>query len=125
MASGIPLMHAIEVVSKIVGNKVVSDGLIKTNEDLRKGLSLSSPIKDIGVFPPMVVSMIKIGEESGSLDEILDKTADYYDDEVETSLKKLTTMLEPLMIVFMAIIIGFIVISMALPMFDMINTVGM
>ena len=124
LASGIPLIQSIDVVGKIVGNRVVSDGLVKTTEDLRKGISLSNLISNIGVFPTMMVSMIKIGEESGSLEEILDKTADYYDEEVETSLKKLTTMLEPLMIVVMAVIIGFIVISMVLPMFEMINTVG-
>ncbi len=123
MSSGVPLMNALDIVGRIVGNKVVSDGLERTNEELRKGVDLSTPIKNIGVFSPMVISMIKIGEESGSLDEILNKTADYYDDEVETSLQKLTSALEPLMIVFMAIIIGFIVLSIALPMFDMISTI--
>jgi len=86
---------------------------------------LSQTIDDTNIFSPMVVSMIKVGEESGSIDEILDKTADFYDEEVETSLQRMTTMLEPLLIVFMALIVGFIVIAMAMPMFDMVNTIKM
>ena len=93
------------------------------NEDIRKGVPMSKAIRDMGMFPPMVDSMIKIGEESGDLDGILNKSADFYDEEVEVSLQKMTTMLEPIMTVFMAIIIGFIVISMAMPMFDMVNTI--
>lgn len=124
LSSGVPLMKALEIVSKIVGNKVASEGILNAKEELRKGIDLATPIEEIGIFSPMVISMIKIGEQSGSLDEILEKTADFYDEEVETSLKKLTTMLEPLMIVVMALVIGAIVIAMVLPMFDMINTIN-
>ncbi len=123
LSSGIPLIQALEVVSKIVQNKIVEKGLLETKEEVRKGVDLASPIKRIGFFPPMVESMIKIGEESGSLDDILDKTANFYDTEVETALQKMVTLLEPLMIVVMAIVIGSIVIAMVLPMFDMINAV--
>ena len=123
MSSGIPLIQALEVVSRVVGNVVVVNGLEEAIKDIRKGVPLSSTIRDIDVFPPMVYSMIKVGEESGSLDEILQKTADFYDDEVEVSLQKMTTALEPILIVVMALIIGFIVIAMAMPMFDMVNTV--
>lgn len=123
LSSGVPLMKALEIVSKIVGNKVASEGILNAKEELSKGIDLATPIEEIGIFSPMVISMIKIGEQSGSLDEILEKTADFYDEEVETSLKKLTTMLEPLMIIVMALVIGGIVIAMVLPMFDMINTI--
>ncbi|MCF6465642.1 type II secretion system F family protein [Clostridium sp. Cult2] len=123
LSSGIPLLQALNVVSKVVGNKVVANKLDKTKEEIRKGITMSITIKDINLFPPMVDSMIKIGEESGALDEILYKTADFYDEEVEASLQKMTTLLEPILIVFMAIIIGFIVIAMAMPMFDMVNTI--
>lgn len=123
LVSGIPLIQAIEIVSKIVQNKIVEKGLSDVKEEVRKGIDLATPINKIGFFPPMVVSMIKIGEESGSLDEILDKTANFYDDEVEVALQKMVTMLEPLMIVFMAVIIGAIVIAMVLPMFDMFKTI--
>ena len=123
MDSGIPLIKSMEVVSRVVNNKVIEDRLTKSIEEIRKGVPLSRSVKDIGVFPPMVDSMIKIGEESGSLDDILNKTADFYDEEVEVALTKLTTLLEPLLIVFMAVIIGFIVIAMYLPMFDMFQTI--
>lgn len=123
LASGIPLIQSIEVVSKIVGNKVVYDRLEVATDDIRKGVSLSRAVRNVGVFPPMVDSMINIGEESGALDDILNKTADFYDDEVEASLQKMTTLMEPLMLVFMAVIIGFIVIAIAMPMFEVMNTI--
>lgn len=122
MDSGIPLIKSMEVVSKVVNNVVIKDKLLDSIEQIRKGIPLSDSVKDVGVFPPMVDSMVKIGEETGSLDEVLLKTADFYDEEVEQSLAKLTSMLEPLMIVFMAVLIGFIVIAMYLPMFDVIKT---
>lgn len=122
--SGIPLLDALDIVSKVVGNNFVAKNILASKEEVRKGKGLAEPLNNIGIFPPMVVSMIKIGEESGTLDEILDKTADFYEEEVESSLQRLTTMLEPIMIVFMALIIGFIVIAMAMPMFDMVNTVS-
>lgn len=123
LSSGVSLIESLDIVSRVVGNKVVAKGLQQSKEDVRKGINLADPIENIGVFPPMVVSMIRIGEESGALDDILDKTANFYDEEVETALQRMTTLLEPLMLVFMAIIIGFIVIAMVLPMFDMINTI--
>lgn len=122
MKSGVPLMQALEVVAKVVGNKYVEDGLKNIKDDLKKGAQLSQPIKALKIFPPMVVSMISIGEESGALDEILDKTADFYDEEVETSIQQMTSILEPIMIVVLAIVIGFIVVAMMLPILTMINT---
>ncbi len=123
MSSGIPLLESIEVVGKVVGNKVVENRLEDSIEDIRKGATLSRAIKDVKVFPPMLDSMIKVGEESGSLDDILYKTADFYDEEVELALQRVATLVEPVMLVVMALLIGFIVIAMALPMFDMVNTI--
>lgn len=123
LSSGMPLLQSMEIVGKVVGNKVVEDRLKIASEDIRKGVSLSQTIKNVKVFPPMVDSMIKIGEESGAIDDILYKTADFYDDEVEVALQKMTSLMEPIMLVVMALIIGFIVISMAMPMFDMVNTI--
>ncbi|MBZ2173728.1 type II secretion system F family protein [Schnuerera sp. xch1] len=123
LSSGMPLLQALDVVKNIVGNRIVSNKLETAKEDIKKGISMSKTIKDTGLFPPMVDSMIKIGEESGALDDILYKTADYYDEEIEASIQKMTTLLEPILIVFMSIIIGFIVISMAMPMFDLVNTI--
>ncbi len=123
MDSGIPLIKSMEVVAKVVNNLPVEEKIEDGIEEIRKGVPLSRAIQNVGVFPPMVDSMIRIGEESGSLDEVLLKTADFYDEEVETSLTKLTTLIEPIMIVGMAIVIGFIVIAMYLPMFDMMQTI--
>lgn len=125
LSSGIPLLQALDVVSKVVGNEVIANKLDNAKEDIRKGIPMSRTIKDMNVFPPMIDSMIKIGEESGALDDILYKTADFYDEEVEASMQKMTTLLEPILIVFMAVAIGFIVIAMAMPMFDMVNTIEM
>lgn len=125
LASGIPLIQALDIVSRIVGNVIVEKGILKAKEDVRKGVDLATPIKQMGVFPPMAESMIRIGEESGALDEILDKTANFYDEEVEAALQKMTTLIEPIMIVIMAIVVGSIVIAMVMPMFDMMNTIQM
>ena len=123
MSSGIPLLEALEIVGNVVNNEIIKERLEEGMEDIEKGASLSQIIGDMDIFPDMVYSMINIGEESGSLDDILIKTADFYDEEVEYSLQKMTTLIEPILIVGMAIVIGLIVIAMALPMFDMVNTI--
>jgi type IV pilus assembly protein PilC len=123
LASGIPLLQAMENVAGAVGNTVVAESIIESKEDVRKGVALSVPIRRTGHFPPMVDNMIKIGEESGTLDDILDKTANFFDEEVETEVQRLLTFMEPMMIVVMGVIVGFIVISMMMPMFDMLKTV--
>ena len=123
LASGIPLLQALEVVGKVLNNVVVQDRLIDSTDGIRRGASLSRAVRAMDIFPPMVDSMINIGEESGALDEILYKTADFYEDEVEMSLQRMTTLIEPVLLVFMAVTIGFIVIAMAMPMFEMVNAV--
>lgn len=125
LSSGIPLLQALDIVARVISNKNIGIKLENAKEEVRKGIPLSRTIKDIGVFPPMVDSMIKVGEESGAIDEILNKSADFYDEEVEISLQKMTELMQPLMVVVMALIVGFIVIAIALPMFDMVNTVQM
>ena len=123
ISSGVPLVQALEVVQKVVGNKVAENALEKIKEKILRGVSLAEALGVEVIFPVMLYSMIKIGEESGSLDDILDKTANFYDEELETSLKKMTTMIEPLMIVVMGVFIGFIVIAMMLPILSMSETV--
>ncbi|WP_053957095.1 type II secretion system F family protein [Inediibacterium massiliense] len=124
LASGIPLLQALDIISEIVGNTVVQKEILIAKEDIKKGINLSSMIEKISVFPPMLHAMIRIGEESGSLDDILDETANFYDEEVEVALQKITTLIEPLMIVVMAVIVGSIIIAMLLPMIDMVNTIS-
>lgn len=124
LSSGIPLIQGIDMVSKVLDNKYMFKKLEDAKEDIRKGVPLSTTIKDSKLFPPMVDAMIKVGEESGDLDGILNRTADFYDEEVDVAITRMTEMMQPLMVVMMALIIGFIVISIALPMFDMVNLVG-
>ena len=121
--SGTSLLSALDTVSGVTGNLYVAGKILEIKEDVRRGLPLSSLLQNQGIFPPIVYYMIKIGEDSGSLEEVLDKAADFQDEEVETAIHRLTTLLEPLMIVVMAFVIGFIVLSMVLPMFEMVKTV--
>jgi type IV pilus assembly protein PilC len=125
LASGIPLIQAFEYLSIVVDNEIVKEKVLKARDDIGKGSELTEAISRMGVFEPMLINMVKIGEESGKLDAIMDNTAEIYDDEVTTVIQSLTTLVEPVMIVFMAGIIGFIVISMVSPMFDMTSTIGM
>ncbi len=124
LGSGVELLTAIEITSRVTGNKYVETVLGKVSEDVKKGVTMSEPLKRYAVFPPMISSMIKIGEDSGALDNILDKTANFYDDELDTAIQKLTSLVEPIMIVIMGAIVGFIVVAMMMPMFDMLQTVS-
>ncbi|MDW7661061.1 MAG: type II secretion system F family protein [Bacillota bacterium] len=123
LASGIPIIQALESSSRVTNNRVVIDGIDQVTEDIKKGASLSVLLKKVGVFPPMMISMVGIGEESGSLEGMLERAADYYDEELEAAIQRLVSMVEPLMIIVMGVLIGFIVISMMLPMFDMFQTI--
>ncbi|WP_026487527.1 type II secretion system F family protein [Caldanaerobius polysaccharolyticus] len=123
LASGIPVIQAMQVVEKVVGNAVVAERLKKAEEGMRQGQGLSKPLESVGVFQPMVIQMIAVGEESGMLDSLLEKTADFFDGEVDTAVSQMTTMLEPIIIIVLAVVVGFIVISIAMPMFQMYNTI--
>jgi type IV pilus assembly protein PilC len=124
LASGLPLLEAIEVVSKVVDNHFVMKGLLNAKDQVSKGVQLSKPIEEMNVFPPMITHMVRIGEDTGQLEPILENVADFYDSEVETAVSQLTTMLEPLIIVFLAVVVGFVVISIIQPMFQMYDGVG-
>lgn len=124
MNSGISVLQGIEVTKKVIDNQVISRSLTKVAEDVKKGKGLAEPLREFEVFPPMLVHMVKIGEDTGTLDFILEKTADFYDDEVENALNKMTTVLEPAIIVIMAVIVSLILISVLLPMFDIMTQVN-
>lgn len=118
MASGLPLIKALEIVSEVVGNRIVESAMIQIKDNVMRGESLYSSMKESDMFPSMLYSMIKVGEETGSLDDILNKTADFYDEELESTIQASVALLEPVLIVVMGLVIGFIVISIMLPMFD-------
>jgi len=117
--SGVPILQALETVGATAGNVVIEDAVLKTRESIREGGRLADPLKASGVFPPMVTQMIKVGEETGALDTMLSKIADFYDQEVDTAVKGLTSLIEPIVIVIMGIVIGTIVICMMLPMLSL------
>lgn len=122
-SSGMSLVTSLEVVANVVGNKIAEKELLGVKDKVVRGESLGDSIMKIKIFPPMLSSMVKIGEESGSLDSILDKTADFYDDELEREINTATALIEPAMIVVMGVIIGFLLISILTPMFKMYNSI--
>ena len=117
LASGVSLVESLPIVSAVLNNVIAEDEVLKIRERVVKGEGLSTPIEDCELFPPMLSSMEKIGEESGALDDMLNKTADFYDEEVEQAIQTLTSMLEPIMIIIMGLVIGFMVISLMLPLY--------
>lgn len=124
MGSGVPLLNSIEICSNVVGNVIIKEVLKSTLDELRKGLGIGETLTTRGVFPIMLTQMIKIGEESGTLDSILNKTAEFYDGEVDTATAAMTSLIEPIIIIFLAVVVGFIVLSIVLPMFSMYNAAG-
>lgn len=124
LKSGVPIMQALETVAQTAGNVVIAEAVLQTRESIREGGHLSDPLKKSGLFPNMVTSMISVGEETGALDIMLNKIADFYDSEVDAAVKGLTSMIEPIVIVVMGLIIGTIVIAMFMPMFSMGELAG-
>jgi type IV pilus assembly protein PilC len=122
--SGVPIMQGLETVAATAGNVIIEEAVLGARESIREGGRLADPLKKSGLFPPMVTQMISVGEETGSLDTMLIKIADFYDTEVDTAVKGLTSMMEPLIVVIMGLIIGSIVIAMFMPMFEMGGMAG-
>jgi type IV pilus assembly protein PilC len=125
MGSGVPLMQSLGICSNIAGNAVIKNVLDYTSEHVKKGAGIGDTLESKGVFPIMLTQMIKIGEESGALDDVLTKTSDFFDNEVDTATAQLTTMIEPVIIVVLGGVVGFIILSIILPMFEMYNSVAM
>lgn len=123
VGAGVPILQAIEITGRTSGNTVVEESMIDVKESVRSGESIAKPLARAPVFPPMVTHMISIGEETGALDGMLNKIADFYEDEVDAAVKSLTSIIEPIMMMFVGGLTGLIVISMYLPMFNMMNLV--
>jgi len=124
ISSGVPILNGLDITGKTSGNKVIEDAVMATRESISQGNTISDPLKKSGVFPPMVTSMIAVGEQTGALDEMLEKIANFYDDEVDTAVDALTAVIEPAMIVVMGGVVGGMLIAMYLPMFKLINVVS-
>jgi type IV pilus assembly protein PilC len=124
IASGVPILAGLEITARTAGNKVLSEAIMTARASIREGETVSAPLKASGVFPPMVVQMISVGEQTGALDEMLTKIAVFYEAEVDTAVDTLTSIIEPVMIVVMGGIVGGMVVSMYLPMFKLIEVVS-
>ncbi|MCM2267920.1 MAG: type II secretion system F family protein [Elusimicrobiales bacterium] len=122
--SGVPILQGLETVAKTAGNKIIEQAINNSRDSIKEGGRISDPLKKANIFPPMVIQMISVGEETGGLDNMLTKIADFYDQEVDTAVKGLTSMLEPLIMIFLGVVIGTIVIAMFMPMFSLGEMVG-
>ena len=124
VSSGVPILNGLEITANTAGNIIISDAVMRTRASIGQGETIARPLAEASVFPPMVVQMIAVGEETGALDQMLTRIADFYDDEVDTSVGALTSVIEPVMIVVMGLIVGGMVVAMYLPMFSLINVVS-
>jgi type IV pilus assembly protein PilC len=124
VASGVSILDGLEITARTAGNRVLHDAIMESRASIAGGETISEPLKRCGVFPPMVVSMINVGEQTGGLDEMLTKIADFYDEEVDAAVEALLAAMEPIMIVFLGVVVGGMIIAMYLPIFDMMNAVG-
>jgi type IV pilus assembly protein PilC len=121
ISSGVPILDGLEITARTAGNKIVEEAVMKTRTSISEGRTISEPLSETDVFPPMVVQMISVGEQTGALDQMLGKIADFYDDEVDQAVSNMTQLIEPAMIAILGVLIGGIVIAMYLPMFKLIG----
>jgi type IV pilus assembly protein PilC len=124
ITSGVPILDALEIVAKTAGNKVVENAITETRQSISEGKTMAEPLEESGVFPSMVCQMISVGEATGAMDAMLNKIADFYDDEVDSAVDALTSLMEPVMMVFLGVIIGGLVVAMSLPVFKLAGSIG-
>jgi type IV pilus assembly protein PilC len=123
ISSGVSILDGLEITAKTAGNRVIHDAVMESRQSIAGGETIAAPLERSKVFPPMVISMIAVGEQTGGLDEMLTKIADFYDDEVDVAVGALLSLMEPIMIVVLGVIVGGMVVAMYLPIFDMVNAV--
>ena len=124
VSSGVPILDGLTIVSRTSGNRVIETAILNARASIREGETIAEPLSRSNIFPPMVIQMISVGESTGALDTMLSKIADFYEEEVDIAVVNLTSLLEPLLMVFLGIVIGGVVISMYLPIFNMANAIG-
>ncbi|MBX2811188.1 MAG: type II secretion system F family protein [Myxococcales bacterium] len=123
ISSGVPILDGLHITAKSAGNRVVENAVMYTRERISEGRTMADPLAETGVFPPMVVQMIAVGESTGAMDNMLQKIADFYEDEVDTAVTALTALLEPLMMVVLGVLLGGLIIAMYLPIFELADTI--
>jgi type IV pilus assembly protein PilC len=124
VSSGVPILQALTIVRETSGNVILANAVTAVHESVKEGETITAPLEASGVFPPMVISMVDVGEQTGALPEMMMKIADNFDDEVDNAVAAMTSLLEPIMIIFLAVIVGSIVIAMFLPLIDLMNGLG-
>jgi type IV pilus assembly protein PilC len=124
VSSGVPILDGLSIVSRTSGNKTIETAILNARASIREGETIAEPLNRSGVFPPMVIQMISVGESTGALDSMLSKIADFYEEEVDIAVGNLTSLLEPFLMIFLGVVIGGVVISMYLPIFQMASAVG-
>jgi type IV pilus assembly protein PilC len=124
ISSGVPIMDGLDIVAKTAGNKIVEEAIYKVRQAISEGKTIAEPLAECGVFPPMVVQMIAVGEATGAMDAMLNKIADFYDDEVDSAVSAMTAMMEPMLMVFLGTTVGGLVVAMYLPIFKIAGAVG-
>jgi type IV pilus assembly protein PilC len=124
MKSGVPILESLNVVGRTAGNKVIEAAIFRVSDSITEGRSIAEPLEETGVFPGMVIQMINVGESTGALDTMLEKIADFYDEEVDQAVSNMTSLIEPLMMVFLGGMIGGLVVAMYLPIFSMAAAIG-
>jgi type IV pilus assembly protein PilC len=123
VASGVSILDGLEITARTAGNRVIHDAVMRSRTSIAGGETIAEPLRQTAVFPPMVVQMINVGEQTGGLDEMLTKIADFYDEEVDAAVEALLSAMEPIMIVVLGTVVGGMIVAMYLPIFDMINAV--
>jgi type IV pilus assembly protein PilC len=121
ISSGVPILDGLEITARTAGNAIVEDAIMVVRKGVESGLTVAQPLRETGVFPPMVVQMIGVGEQTGALDAMLSKIADFYEEEVDQAVANLLTLMEPIMILFLGVTVGGIIVAMYLPLFDLIS----
>ncbi len=124
IASGVPILTGLDITAKTAGNKVVEEAIMKTRVSIAEGKTIADPLKTSGVFPPMVVQMISVGEQTGALDSMLEKIADFYDAEVDQAVANMTALIEPILMVFLGVVVGGMIVAMYLPIFKLVTVIG-
>jgi type IV pilus assembly protein PilC len=123
-SSGVPILDGLEITAKTAGNSIIEDAIMAVRRSVEEGRTISDPLRETKVFPPMVVQMINVGEQTGALDQMLSKIADFYEEEVDVAVAGLVKLLEPLMIVILGGIIGVIVTAMYLPLYTILGSIS-
>jgi type IV pilus assembly protein PilC len=123
ISSGVSILDGLEITARTAGNMVIHNAVMESRQSIASGDTISAPLARSKVFPPMVISMIAVGEQTGGLDEMLSKIADFYDEEVDAAVSTLLSLMEPIMIVVLGVVVGGMVVAMYLPIFDMVNAV--